>query len=72
MLLFQFISDCSLSDIKFISLYVYFWCLAIGKTAFCLFVCVEVLQQSQPIGVMSSTVSYLSTLLLGRLSPQSS
>ena len=32
-----------------------------------LFVCVEVLQPSQPSGVMFSVVSYL--LLLGRLSP---
>ena len=33
------------------------------------FVCVEVLWPSQPIGVMLSMVSYLTTLLLGRLSP---
>ena len=36
-----------------------------------LFVCVEVLWPSQPNGVMSSVVSYLTTLLLGRLSPLS-
>ena len=33
-------------------------------------VCVEVLQPSQPSGVMSSAVSYLTTCLLGRLSPK--
>ena len=33
------------------------------------FVCVEALRPSQPYGVMSSVVSYLTTLLLGRLSP---
>ena len=37
----------------------------------CLFVCVEVLRPSQPNGVMSSAVSYLTTRLLGRLSPLS-
>ena len=35
------------------------------------FVCVEVLQPSQPNGVMSSMVSLPTTLLLGRLSPLS-
>ena len=35
------------------------------------FVCVEVLRPSQPNGVMSSAVSYLTTRLLGRLSPLS-
>ena len=34
---------------------------------YCLFVCVEVLWPSQPNGVMSSAVSYLTTRLLGRL-----
>ena len=33
-----------------------------------LFVCVEVLRPSQPNGVISSAVIYLTTLLLGRLS----
>ena len=37
----------------------------------CLFVCVEVLRPSQPNGVMLSVVSYLTTRLLGRLSPLS-
>ena len=36
-----------------------------------LFVCVEVLRPSQPNGVMSSAVIYLTTRLLGRLSPLS-
>ena len=35
------------------------------------FVCVEVLRPSQPNGVMSSAVVYLTTRLLGRLSPLS-
>ena len=35
----------------------------------CLFVCVEVLRPSQPTGGMSSWSVYLTTLLLGRLSP---
>ena len=38
---------------------------------FVLFVCVEVLRPSQPNGVMSSAVVYLTTHLLGRLSPLS-
>ena len=37
----------------------------------CLFICVEVLRPSQPSGVMLSTVSLLTTLLLARLSPLS-
>ena len=36
-----------------------------------LFVCVEVLRPSQPNGVMSSAVVYLTTLLQGRLNPLS-
>ena len=38
----------------------------------CVIVCVEVLRPSQPNRVMSSAVSYLTTHLLGRLSPPSS
>ena len=38
---------------------------------FGLFVCVEVIRPSQPNGGMSSAVSYLTTRLLGRLSPLS-
>ena len=36
-----------------------------------MFVCVEVLRPSQPNGVMSSASVYLTTRLLGRLSPLS-
>ena len=36
-----------------------------------LFVCIEVLRPSQPNGVMSSMSVYLTTRLLGRLSPLS-
>ena len=37
---------------------------------YCLFVCVEILQPSQPIRVMSSAVSLPTHFYLGRLSPQ--
>ena len=44
-----------------------FWVL-IKRASVCLFVCVEVLQPSQFIGVMSSTVSYLATFFTGQAS----
>ena len=38
---------------------------------YCLFVCVEVLRPSQPMGSCPAQSVYLTTLLLGRLSPLS-
>ena len=43
----------------------------LAQCQFCFFVCVEVLQPSQPNGVMGARSVYLITLLLDRLSPLS-
>ena len=57
----SYVTELGLSNLRFPES-------AVRYASDCLFICVEFLRPSEPNGVMSSAISYLTTFLLGRLS----